>query len=299
MSQTPSGANMDVLIYHNNQFYDKNTPLISPLDLSVIRGYAICDTFRTYNKTPFLLERHIDRFMTGAKTFSLPLPYSKAQITTLIHEMLERAHFSTDEIVGKLLITPGVTPDTYATTELTPQFFIILNPLTPFPETCYRQGVHLKTIPYTRPMPGTKHTSYHCPLKTLFHLANPNIHDTLYIDENNKLLEAGTSNFFLIDHEGSLCTAGDKQVLNGITREFILDLAASHGFTLKLEAADYHDLAAAQGAFITSCNRGIMPVAQIDDVILPHPSSCETLQKLQSLMNDFIIKNYFYNSVDV
>ncbi len=293
---------MDVFTYHNKQFYNSNVPLVSPLDLSVIRGYAICDTFRTYNKTPFLLTRHINRFLSGAKQFTLSIDYSAKDLETLIIDMIERCPFSFDEIMGKLIITPGVTSDTYYSPSLSPQLFIVLKPFKPFPTPYYEKGVALHSLLYKRPMPNTKHTNYRSALHSLFHHHNtfPNqpTHDALYIDEHGQISEAGTSNFFVI-HKGSLYTAPDQNVLNGITRDFVITLAKEHNIPVNFTFPQIKEMNSYSSAFITSCNRGIMPIASIDSHVFSDPVSCKTLQKLRSLMNKYIIKNYFYNSVDV
>ncbi|PCI75077.1 hypothetical protein COB21_06075 [Candidatus Aerophobetes bacterium] len=297
---------MDLLIYHNKQFYDSDTPLISPLDLSVIRGHSVCDTFRTFNKLPFCLDSHIDRFLACIKEISLTLTYTRAEIKHLVLTMLDKASIHQGELVGKLLLTPGTAPGTYFSPSfaksLSPKFFIVLMPLEPFPSSYYSQGVILKTIPYTREFPNIKTTNYStalCSLSTNNSDNASNIHDVLYTNAQGQILEAGTANFFAINAQGVLCTAPSQNVLNGITRDLVLKLAKQHRLPINLSSPNLSDLSSYKAAFITSCNRSIMPVCQIDSTLLPPPSSCEELKNLSNLMQEFIIKNNFYNAVDI
>lgn len=296
---------MDAFIYHNHHFYSSDTPLISPLDIAVQRGYAVCDTFRTYNKEPFLLDQHVDRFLKGIEDLRLEVPYTRQTLITIIEEMIRKLPFKAQEVVGKILMTPGTTQGSscYYTESfykhITPKVFIALLPFTPYPEAWYKEGVPLKTVEYIRPVPEIKHTNYTYAFKTLATGAAPGIHDVLYKAPSGELFEAGTASFFAIDQRGHLITASDQYVLKGITRKFVLNLAKEKGTTIDFSFPNLNDLPTYKAAFITSCNRGILPISQIDTIKLPHPSSCKELKQLSEAMENYIIKKYFYNKVDI
>jgi branched-chain amino acid aminotransferase len=62
-----------------------------------------------------------------------------------------------------------------------------------------------------------------------------------------------------------LCTARDD-ILLGITRQTVIDLARGRGLPVQYQPLKRDDLTALAEAFITSSSRGIVPVIQIDNV---------------------------------
>ena len=46
---------------------------IHPMDIGLIRGYAIFDFFRVENHLPLFLDAYLDRFISSARSCALPL----------------------------------------------------------------------------------------------------------------------------------------------------------------------------------------------------------------------------------
>ena len=77
-----------------------------------------------------------------------------------------------------------------------------------------------------------------------------------------EILEATTSNFFAFTN-GVLRTPYSDEVLLGITREVVLRLAQDH-FPIEIAPISCQDIGSLEEAFVTSSNKEIMPVVQID-----------------------------------
>ena len=80
----------------------------------------------------------------------------------------------------------------------------------------------------------------------------------------NEILEATTSNFFGFK-DGVLYTCCSEEVLIGITREVVRNLAAPY-FPLETRALRYEEVPELEEAFITASNKEVMPVVQIDSM---------------------------------
>lgn len=86
-------------------------------------------------------------------------------------------------------------------------------------------------------------------------------YEHLLLDERRCILEGTSSNFFaLID--GSVVTAPGG-VLEGITRQLVLELVERLGVPVQFRCPALHELANAEEAFITSSTRGIVPVSTV------------------------------------
>ncbi len=88
--------------------------------------------------------------------------------------------------------------------------------------------------------------------------------DVLLLDEQGCIAEAPTSNFFLVDEAGALCTPPEPSVLLGVTRRSVLELAAAEGLRVEQRALAPAALDTAREAFLTGTSAGVLPVACVD-----------------------------------
>lgn len=89
--------------------------------------------------------------------------------------------------------------------------------------------------------------------------------EVLLVDEAGFLAEGPTTNFFLVDGEGTLRTPPEDSVLLGVTRRSILELARAEGVKVVEEPVRPEDLFAAAEAFLTGTSAGVWPIASVDD----------------------------------
>ena len=102
-------------------------------------------------------------------------------------------------------------------------------------------------------------------IRALKEAARRNATDALFVNEKGHVLEATRSNFFIFRGD-TLVTPGTG-ILLGITRNVVLQLARGR-FPVEERPVSLGELALADEAFITSSSREIMPVVQIDDVMI-------------------------------
>ena len=96
--------------------------------------------------------------------------------------------------------------------------------------------------------------------------ARKNGYDEIILtDENGFITEAPTSNVFLVNQDDVLLTAPEEEVLYGITRKSILDIADNEGIKTKVERIPLSKLKNAKEVFITSSSHLVCPVIKIDN----------------------------------
>lgn len=89
--------------------------------------------------------------------------------------------------------------------------------------------------------------------------------EVLLVDDQGQLAEGPTTNFFLVDAEGTLRTPPEHSVLLGVTRRSILEIARAEGVKVVEEPVRPEDLFAAREAFLTGTTAGVWPIASVDD----------------------------------
>lgn len=239
---------MKTLTYLDGQFLED--PKISALDLSVLRGYGVMDSIRTYGGVPFHLRGHLERFVYSADAVGLQAPLSVDEMEEIVHELVRRGGF--DESGVKVVLTGGQSEDQFSP-EGNPVFFAVVYPHFVFPKQHYDEGVKVALREYQRPFPKAKSIHY---FPAIIALKNSNAFDVLFHDDKGWIRETGTANFFAVI-EGRVVTPKEA-VLEGITRKVVMEL-------IEVEEREIHidEISTFEGAFITSSNKEVMPVNAI------------------------------------
>jgi len=93
--------------------------------------------------------------------------------------------------------------------------------------------------------------------------------EALLLNSRGKVSEASGMNLFLV-RDGVLITPGvDQDILEGITRASILELATSMGIPVQERAVDKTELFIADEVFLTGTAARITPVRQLETTVLP------------------------------
>lgn len=250
-------------IYVNGHFVQESEAKISVLDLGLLRGFGVFDYLRTYHGKPFHLKEHLERLSYSAEQISLHLPYALNEVEGIVLQLLEKNGYPESSI--KIVLTGGISAD-----QLLPEqkstLIILVYPLKPFPENCYTQGIKVTTTSLARSIPTSKTLQYTPAIIALQQAKAAGAQEALYLNAKGEILEATTSNFFAFK-DGVLYTPYSDEVLLGITREVVLKVAQGH-FPLKIAPIAYAEVGAFEEAFITSSNKEIMPVVQIDGHVI-------------------------------
>ncbi|MCB1080503.1 MAG: aminotransferase class IV [Chlamydiia bacterium] len=266
---------MDVWVYINDRLIPGEEAKISALDLSVLRGYGVMDYLRTYGGRPFRLREHLERFQKSAEEIGLGVPKSLEEMTTIVEEMIARSHFKETSV--KVVLTGGVSPDQYLPIG-NPTFFAVSYPFKPFPQHYFEQGIKVMTESYARPFPLAKSTQYLSAIVAMQKVQKMGAVDVLFHTEEGRLLETGTANFFAVK-EGVFLTP-PTSVLMGVTRQVVLELLEGK-FPVEEREIYLNEISTFDGAFLTSSNKEVMPVVQINEHTFSIP------KEVRILMQDF------------
>ncbi len=271
----------------NGQFVPEDQAVIPVTDLSVLRGYGICDIMRTYRGKPFFLKEHVYRLERSALEIGLTLPWSNNEIIQYVLQTLDKNQ-PVDEVNIRIVITGGSSND-FFTPQGTPRLIILLTDITALPDTWYKDGVFVITHLQERPMPDAKVTSYIPAAMALKKAAKKNAIEALYTNRNCQVLEGTTSNLFIFKND-ILITPRDH-VLKGITRQAILSLSEPL-FKIEEKPVFLEELLSADEVFITGTNKGIVPVVKVDDTTIgsgkPGRNTKQMMTQLENHTNDFI-----------
>jgi branched-chain amino acid aminotransferase len=107
--------------------------------------------------------------------------------------------------------------------------------------------------------------NYASPMVAKWQARRRGFDEVLLVDEQGMLAEGPTTNFFLVDGEGSLHTPPEQSVLLGVTRRSIIAIAEAEGRKIVEERIHPDALWVAAEAFLTGTSAGVWPIESVDE----------------------------------
>jgi branched-chain amino acid aminotransferase len=231
-------------------------------DIGVQRGYGIFDFLRVTQNVPLFWEDHLERFFRSAKEMRLPLNQSKEELKRIILELLEKNQLPDSGI--RIMLSGGSSADGYQIVQ--PNLAIVQQALSRPADEIFAQGYTLATYPHQRQLPHIKTTDYLMAIWLQPWMHEKGADDILY-HQNGIISECPRSNFFIVTQTNSIVTPG-RNILKGITRKQVLELAEMNGLVVEERDISMDDIRVAKEAFIGSSTKRIIPVVRVDDIDL-------------------------------
>lgn len=209
----------------------------------------------TYNHDQVLkLDAHLTRMKDSARRSGMDIQLDKKALRKALREVIEASEF---EDVRFRITIPASAPDTW---------IMSVEPFQPPSPSVYSDGVKVVTLTETaRHNPAAKTTDWMKDRRAVETQLGKDIYTALLVSPEGNILEGLSSNFYAIIND-QLFTAGEG-VLAGIAQQIVFEVATNIIPVIKT-APHIDQCSIMQEAFLTSASRGIMPVVQIDEVVL-------------------------------
>ena len=261
--------NADVVVYVDGEFLPRAEAKISVFDSGFLVGDGVWEGIRLHHGELVFLDRHLDRLYEGARAIGLDIGMTRAQLTDVLRETVERNGMTTDVHV-RLMVTRGVkrTPAQHPDlVEGGPTVVVIAEHKRADP-TVSVQGVTLFTSTVRRPPPDTLDQRLNCHSKlhevvALIQAVAAGADEALMLDTNGAVATCNSTNFFIV-RRGEVWTSTGLHCLNGITRRLVIELCAAEGIPARERDFSLTDVYAADEAFVTGTFGGLTPVVAVD-----------------------------------
>ena len=247
--------------YLNDKFLENDEAMLHVSDLSMQRGYAVFDFFRTINGVPLFIADHLDRFYASAISLHLIVRKKNGELATIIHELIKRSSLSEAGI--RIMLTGGYSSDNYHPAE--PNLLITCKPVETARQPDFEKGYSIITHEYQRELPNVKSINYLMAVWLQPLMKEKQVDDILYF-RNGIISEFPRSNVFIITKDNKLVTPAHN-ILAGVTRKNVMALAAEK---MAVEERDIttEELMNAAEVFLTSTTKRILPIVKIDNKII-------------------------------
>ena len=261
--------------------------VVSVFDHGFLFGEGVYEVMRTYRQRPFLYEPHMRRLRASADRIALPLPTSDAEIRERIGATIAAAQLPAEAYI-RLLVTRGVGEIGYDPANCpAPTVVIIVKPHVELPREAYTEGVKIALVSVLRNHPESVN-----PLIKSNNLLNNALAmqealkrgaaEALMKNHRGELAECAMSNIFLVKGGAVRTPPTTAGLLAGVTRAFVLELAAKTGIRAFEETLREEDAATADEIFFTSTTREIVPVVRLDDRVIGSGKPGPVTQRLRA-----------------
>lgn len=240
---------------------------ISGLDHGYLYGSALYETLRTYHGRPFALSRHLARLARGAAVLGLgelPLAAMKETLSRLA------ALRAPEESYLRLTVSPGEGPPSpFGPFHGTVRWSALAGPLPPHVAAVYERGVRCTLASRPRWNPGGFVPAVKFCANAELWLAKREAEErkafeALLPNPAGLLAEGASSNVFLVKEKVLVTPDLASGILDGVTRERLLDLAPRAGIPVEERPVRVEEIFEVDEVFLASTLKEVVPVVEVD-----------------------------------
>jgi branched-chain amino acid aminotransferase len=260
-------------VYVNGTIAKAADAVVPVYDHGFLYGEGIYETLRTYNRVPFLFDRHMRRLRASGKHLQLDISVDNDTLMAAIERTVAAAGDMKEAYI-RVLVTRGVGELTYDVTATpVPSLIIIVKPADEQSARITHNGIQISLVSILRNHPGSVNPIIKSNNLLNNALALQEAHrrggeEALMCNYRGELSECSQSNFFMVRNGVALTPKSAAGLLEGVTRAFLFEVGRDVGVEVRDETLYPKDLETADEAFITSTTRELSPVVRIDDRII-------------------------------
>jgi len=263
---------MSLKIWISGQLYDKENAKISVYDHGLLYGDGVFEGMRSYSGKVFRLEQHLDRLWKSAKAIWLEIPITREATGKAVNDTLAANGIKDGYI--RLVVTRGsgalgLDPNKCSN----PQIIVITDHITLYPKEFYDNGLTIITASTVRNHPAALSPR----IKSLNYLNNimakieglqAGCVEALMLNAQGEVAECTGDNIFIV-RQGVLMTPPiDAGILEGITREAVIELATEMKIPVQQIPFVRHDIFIADECFLTGSAAEVIPVVKLDSRVI-------------------------------
>jgi len=265
------------LVYINGQLVPEAEATVSIFDIGFMYSAVFMEAVRTFNHEVFRLDDHLERLDKSMRYVGLQPLITRAEMADVIHQVIAAniANFAPDDdcwVCAEVTPGQGFPHPVMKGPAGKPTVIAYASPL-PYDEyaRCYTEGKpavvsNVRNVPpaCVDPRGKTRFRLHYFMAKLQAHAINPDAF-ALLLDTDGYITEGTGANFFIAS-EGVLYTASTRNVLEGISRRMVIELAAQLDIPVVERDLTLYDVYSADEGFWTTSSYCILPLSEVNHV---------------------------------
>jgi branched-chain amino acid aminotransferase len=259
------------IAFINDDYLPVSDACIPILDWGFLHSDATYDVAHTWHGRFFRVDDYLDRFHQSMAKLRMSAPYNREQIRSIMFELVRRSGLR--DAYVEIVCTRGMpAPGSRDPRSCTNRFFAFAIPFVWIADERMRaQGLNLlvsrqQRIPPESVDPRIKNYHWLDMVMALFEAYDHEADTAILVDSEGGLVEGPGFNIFA--RRGDTVITPARGVLEGVTRQTILELLSRETLQVTQGALPAADAQAADEVFITSTAGGVMPVTRMSGQVI-------------------------------
>ncbi len=275
---------MSLKIWLDGKLVDKDDAKISVYDHGVLYGDGVFEGIRVYAGRIFKCDAHLRRLYDSAKAIRLKIPISAEEFKAALEQTVKANDFQDCYI--RAVVTRGVgylglNPNKCAN----PSIFIIADSIEMYPRQMYENGMAVITASVVRNHPNAlsprvKSLNYLNNILAKIEAVDAGVSEAILLNQEGNVAECTGDNIFIVVNGTVLTPTTYDGILEGITRDTIIQLCRKLGISCQEKTLQRHDLYIADECFLTGTGAEVIPVTKIDGRLIGNGQPGPTTRKL-------------------
>lgn len=256
-------------IWLGDSLVDEKDAKISVFDHCLLYGDGIFEGMRSYSGKVFRLKEHLDRLWDSAHSLFLEIPMTKEQMADATYATLQ-ANGHIDAYI-RLVVTRGrgnLGLDLHLCKN--PQVIIITQGLSLYSEELYKTGMKIVTastlrMPSSSMNPRIKSCNYLNNILAKFEGTVAGCEEVMILNHQGNVAECSGDNIFVVKRGTLYTPPTDSCLLEGITRQAVIEVAGRLGVPFAEKTLTRHDVYISDECFLTGSAAEVIPVTAVDN----------------------------------
>lgn len=272
----------DKTVYLNGEYLPLSEAKVSVLDRGFLFGDGIYEVIPAYFGKLFCLEAHLQRLDNSLHAIRLSVGFTTQQWLEILQPLLVEG----DAQYIYLQITRGVadTRDHAFPEQCEPTIFAMCSAIAPFDRESGVQAITLDDMRWA--LCSIKATTLLANILLRQQAVDQSCAEAILI-KDGYATEGAASNVFAVINDVLITPPNSNEILPGITRDVIIDLAKANGISLRVGLISEVDLRSASEIWLTSSTRGILPVIALDNKPVGNGHVGPVWQSMQNLFQEY------------
>jgi branched-chain amino acid aminotransferase len=272
-------------VFHNDRLLPVAEVRLSPGQAGLLNGWGLFTTVRIYEGVPFAFERHWKRLQRDAERTHCPFPFDENVVRGQLGEVL-RANRVREGAARIYMIYNQV--GFWRSDEDFPRVDLLLCSAD-LPS--YREPARLGLREHGRnawsPLAGVKVTSWLDNVWNYYEAQQAGFDEVVLLNERGEVAECTAANIFCVKGGRVATPPVSAGCLQGITRSVLLEIGAGVGAPVEERVLRPEDLYSADEVFISSTNRSMLGVSEVNGHKIAVAPGAVTL-KLEKAFGEYV-----------
>lgn len=277
---------MSTKVWINGKYFDKLDAKVSVYDHGFLYGDGVFEGIRIYSGKVFKHKEHIERLYESAKAIALTIPMTPAELMKVVEDAVA-VNKKVDGYI-RLVVSRGAGNLGLDPRRCEPVVIVIVDDISLYPPELYENGLEVITSSYIRNHPNATNPR----VKSLNYLNNilakieairAGCLEAIMLNHKGEVSECTADNLFIVKRGVLLTPPPDAGILEGVTRNLVIELAQKAGIPFKESTLTRHDVYVADELFLTGTGAEVIAVTRVDERVVGDGKQGPITKRLREL----------------